>query len=80
MKERGQSPARILVVDDEPEIVAFIRELLTYRGYEVLGFSDSRQASVQFRSFRPVFLTAQDESSLAVDLEKRCDGLPAEAG
>jgi putative nucleotidyltransferase with HDIG domain len=101
MKEPGQSPPRILVVDDEPEIVAFVRELLTHRGYEVLGFSDSRQASVQFRSFRPdacvldfrmpyhsgadlldivkkndprtevIFLTAQDEASLAVDLMRR---------
>src|SRR6266571_7725881 len=92
---------RILVVDDEPEIVAFIRELLTSRGYEVLGLSDSRKAGPQFDLFQPdacifdfrmphlsgkdlldvvkhkdprvevIFLTAQDEAALAVDLMKR---------
>ena len=93
--------AKILVVDDEPEIVAFIRELLTNRGYEVLGLTQSREAASQFDSFRPdlcifdfrmpnltgsdlldavkkkdsmvevLFLTAQDETSLAVNLMKR---------
>lgn len=96
----GSTP-RILVVDDEPEIVAFIRELLTNRGYEVLGLSDTREFPSRFDSFQPdicildfrmpyhsgsdllniikrkdakvevVFLTAQDETSLAVDLMKR---------
>jgi cyclic di-GMP phosphodiesterase len=93
--------ARVLIVDDEPEIVTFIRELLLTRGYEVLGLSDSRNAADQFESFRPdacifdfrmpyqsgadllgiakrkdprievIFLTAQDEASLAVDMMKR---------
>ena len=93
--------ARILVVDDESEIVAFIRELLGTRGYEVLGLSDSREAASQFDTFHPdvcvfdfrmphrsgsdlldivkkkdpkvevIFLTAQDEAALAVDLMKR---------
>ena len=97
----SEAPSRILVVDDEPEIVAFIRELLVNRGYEVLGLSDSREASAKFDSFHPdvclfdfrmphhsgadlldaikrkdprievLFLTAQDEASLAVDLMKR---------
>ncbi len=92
---------KILVVDDESEIVAFIRELLTHRGYEVTGISDSREAMKVFETFRPdlcildfrmpfvsgslildsvkeadptvevIFLTAQDEASLAVDLMKR---------
>lgn len=92
---------RILVIDDEPEIVAFIRELLTNRGYDVVGLSDSREAVSQFDTFLPdvcildfrmpylsgssvldsikktdatvevIFLTAQDETSLAVDLMKR---------
>jgi two-component system response regulator AtoC len=97
----SESTARIMVVDDEPEIVAFIRELLMNRGYDVMGISDSRDAAAQFDSFRPdacvfdfrmphqsgsdlldiikkkdatvevIFLTAQDEASLAVDLMKR---------
>ena|SRR5579883_1058496 len=96
-----ESPSRILVVDDEPEIVAFIRELLINRGYQVLGLSDSREVSARFDSFRPdacvfdfrmphhsgadlldfikkkdsrievIFLTAQDEASLAVDVMKQ---------
>jgi putative nucleotidyltransferase with HDIG domain len=97
----SENTSRILVVDDEPEIVAFIRELLTNHGYEVLGLSDSREASAKFDSFYPdaclfdfrmphhsgadllgvikkkdprievLFLTAQDEASLAVDLMRR---------
>jgi putative nucleotidyltransferase with HDIG domain len=93
--------AKILVVDDESEIVAFICELLSNRGYEVTGLSDSREAPSRFESFSPdlcildfrmpycsgsvlldtfkrkdpsvevIFLTAQDETSLAVDLMKR---------
>ena len=95
------SPPRILVVDDESEIVAFIRELLSNRGYEVAGLSDTRDFVPEFDSFRPdacvldfrmpyhsgsdlldivkkkdplvevIFLTAQDEASLAVNLMKR---------
>ena len=98
---KPKAPSRILVVDDEPEIVVFIRELLTSRGYDVLGLSDSREAAMQFDSFQPdacvfdfrmphhsgadlldliktkdprievIFLTAQDEASLAVNLMKR---------
>src|SRR5881394_982780 len=104
MASQGSIPAalnRILVIDDESEIVAFIRELLVYRGYEVLGISDARTAIGNFKSFQPdvcildfrmpyvsgsaildavkaadpsvevIFLTAQDETSLAVDLMKR---------
>src|SRR5215813_12391665 len=104
MSSPTSSPAplnRILVIDDESEIVAFIKELLTHRGYEVFGLSDSREALSVFKSFLPdvcildfrmpflsgsmildqvkeadpsvevIFLTAQDETSLAVDLMKR---------
>src|SRR3990172_4010042 len=95
------SPPRILVVDDEPEIVAFIAELLSNRGYEVAGLSDTRDFVSRFDSFHPdvcvldfrmpyhtgsdlldmvkekdprvevIFLTAQDEASLAVNLMRR---------
>jgi putative nucleotidyltransferase with HDIG domain len=97
----SSSPARLLVVDDDPEIVAFVRELLISRGYEVVGLSDPREVALQLDQFRPdacvfdfrmphrtgadlldivkekdpkvevIFLTAQDEASLAVDLMKR---------
>jgi putative nucleotidyltransferase with HDIG domain len=94
-------PQRILVVDDEREIAAFVEELLTGRGYEVRAMSDSRKAVDVFKEFGPdlcildfhmpgmsgsvlldrfkgldptaevIFLTAQDETALAVDLMKR---------
>ena len=96
-----ESSTRVLVVDDEVEIVAFIRELLLSHGYHVLGLSNSLEASSKLASFRPdvcvldfrmpqrtgaelldiikqydsrievIFLTAQDETALAVDLMKR---------
>ena len=89
------------MVDDEPDIVGFVRELLVTRGYQVLGLSDSREVESHFDAFRPdvcifdfrmphwtgsdlldlvkqkdekvevIFLTAQDEAALAVDLMKR---------
>ena len=95
------SVQRILLIDDEPEIVSFIRELLTHRGYEVVGLSDPRMAVETFNSFLPdvcildfrmpyfsgsaildlvkkadpsvevIFLTAEDETSLAIDLMRR---------
>src|SRR5262245_26355763 len=101
LRENSASTARLLVVDDEPDIVSFIRELLVTRGYQVLGLSDPRDVCRHFESFRPdacvfdfrmphqtgsdlldlvkqkdptvevIFLTAQDEASLAVDLMKR---------
>src|SRR5216684_3906541 len=101
LQRASESAAKILVVDDEAEIVAFIHELLVSHGYEVLGLSDSIAASSHLVSFRPdvcildfrmpqrtgaelldiikqhdsrievIFLTAQDETSLAVDLMKR---------
>jgi putative nucleotidyltransferase with HDIG domain len=95
-----QAPARILVVDDEVEIVSFIRELLLIQGHRVEGTSDSRKALDIVRSFRPdvcvldfrmphlsgsalleaiknedhsievIFLTGEDETSLAVEMMK----------
>src|SRR6266480_5018290 len=48
-----ESSPRVLVVDDEVEIVAFIRELLVSQGYQVLGLSNSLEASSKLASFRP---------------------------
>ena len=99
--EQLSPTAKILVVNDEPDIVAFIREFLISRGYEAIGLSDVREAATNLDSFRPdvcivdfhmpqrtraellniikrhdsrvevIFLTAQHETSLAVDLMKR---------
>src|SRR5215510_9160258 len=95
------SPAKLLVVDDEPDIVELIRELLVTCGYQVLGLSDPREVPCRLESFQPdacildfrmphqtgaqlldtvkekdsrievIFLTAQEEASLAVNLMKR---------
>src|SRR3989442_2770606 len=91
----------ILVVDDEPEIVACVCEFLTGRGFNVLGLSNSLEAASRLGSFRPdvcildfrmpersgaelletikqydfrievIFLTAQNEASVAVDLMRK---------
>jgi putative nucleotidyltransferase with HDIG domain len=46
-------PGRILVIDDEAEIVGFVRELLSLRGHRVEVLSDSRRGSDVFRDFQP---------------------------
>jgi response regulator RpfG family c-di-GMP phosphodiesterase len=102
MSDRIEQPkARILVVDDENEIVAFIREMLLIQGYLVEGISDSRKALDVVHQFRPdvcvldfrmphfagsalldaikkedsttevIFLTGENETSLAVEMMKR---------
>ena len=45
--------ARVLLVDDDPEIVRVAEECLINHGYEVYGLSDSRQAISTFESFSP---------------------------
>ena len=47
------STRNILVVDDEPEIVACVCEFLTGRGFNVLGLSNSLDAASRLGSFRP---------------------------
>ena len=49
----GQCSGRVLVVDDEAGIVSSIRELLSFRGFEVEGISDSRNTLELVRRFRP---------------------------
>lgn len=44
---------RILVVDDEPDIVEFIGYNLTREGYEVRSASDGEEAVEKAREFRP---------------------------
>src|SRR5882724_6252881 len=94
-------PSRVMVVDDEVEIVSFIRELLLHQGYLIEGTSDPRESLNIVRTFKPdvcildfrmphlsgsdllaaikkedptielVFLTAEDETSLAVEMMRR---------
>jgi CheY-like chemotaxis protein len=42
--------ARILFVDDEPDVVRMAREMLESLGYEVEGRTSSRQALEEFRA------------------------------
>lgn len=92
---------RILVVDDEAEIVLFLKEFLERQHYEVRALTDSREGLTVYRTFSPdlsildfrmpfvsgsvlldqikeadpgaevIFLTAQNETTLAVELIKR---------
>ena len=43
-RERGQEPARILVVEDEPSISGFVRRGLIYEGYDVDVVEDGKTA------------------------------------
>jgi len=47
------SPARLLVVDDEPDIVELLSASLRYAGFEVTGATSGRQALDEARRFRP---------------------------
>jgi putative nucleotidyltransferase with HDIG domain len=44
---------KILVVDDEREIVDFVTKILEKRGHEVLGLTDARQSKTLFGLFVP---------------------------
>ena len=44
---------RVLVVDDDPKIVASLRLYLEHAGYEVAAASDGRRAIAEARSFEP---------------------------
>lgn len=47
------SRARVLVIDDEPMMVNFLRTGLRYEGYEVVGAGDGVEALALAASFRP---------------------------
>jgi putative two-component system response regulator len=49
--QRG--PARILVVDDNPDTMMLMRELLEIRGYEVVAVPDASQAEAEIRRQLP---------------------------
>lgn len=45
--------SRILVVDDNPDTMLLMRELLSTRGYEVVAVSDAAQAEAEVRQHAP---------------------------
>ncbi len=46
-------PASILIVDDDPAVLAVLRDILTDAGYEVADAMDGRKAVTKFRTTRP---------------------------
>jgi two-component system response regulator MprA len=52
----GQNKLRILVVDDDPEIVSFLRRGLIFEGYVVDTARDGQEALVKIRNIEPDLL------------------------
>src|SRR6202142_4798359 len=44
---------RVLVVDDNPDTMVLMRELLATRGYEVVAVADAAQAEIEIRRELP---------------------------
>ncbi len=44
-----EKPLRVLIVDDEPDIISVLKEGLKLKGFEVDGFTDPRKALEQFK-------------------------------
>ena len=78
---RGEA---ILAVDDEPEVLAALEEMLATLGYEPAGFRDSREALAAFRANPTRFeALVSDEvmpgltgTQLAIELRKINPALP----
>jgi putative two-component system response regulator len=49
----GRPPARVLVVDDNPDIVMVMRELLSSRGYEVVTVASAEEATAEIQRQTP---------------------------
>ncbi|MFN2466101.1 MAG: response regulator transcription factor [Candidatus Dormibacteria bacterium] len=53
MSAAAKTDGRVLVVDDEPGIVDFLRLGLTYEGYDVRSAEDGKQALIAISEFKP---------------------------
>ncbi|MCG8467949.1 MAG: response regulator [Gemmatimonadetes bacterium] len=54
MREDQRKQARVMVVDDEPQNVRYVVDVLTWAGYEnVEGLTDPREAVARFGDFAP---------------------------
>ena len=56
MSSKAQAGASILVVDDDPEIVALLTTRLTHRGYKVSSASDGHRAVELAKRERPALI------------------------
>ena len=53
MNADQKEPLRLLVLDDEPAIVRFLKALLEEEGLQVFEFTDPGQALAEYRQVRP---------------------------
>ena len=53
MVHEGREPETILVVDDEPEVLRYVRDVLRAAGYTTLSTGDHRELSDLIRTERP---------------------------
>jgi len=49
----SQKPFRVLVVDDEPDLVLLLEEHLSHEGYEVVSATSGMQAIAKAREVHP---------------------------
>ena len=75
-------PARILVVDDQPEMVSIVAEVLEAEGYEVASATSGTEALALVQRLRPdlVLLDVVLGDANGVDLCRRIKSDPALAG
>ncbi|MGH2499318.1 MAG: response regulator [Candidatus Limnocylindria bacterium] len=75
----GRTGARVMVVDDEPDIGALVGELLRDEGHAVRAVTDSAQALDAFADFHPdlvtldVMMPSIDGISLCLELRRASD-------
>ncbi len=64
---------RLLVVDDEPDVMKVVKSILESFGYEVLGLTDSRQAveRVERQKFDGIFVDARMPGVDGIELVRR---------
>ena len=53
----AQSPMKILVIDDEPDVVVYLETLLQDHGYETVSARDGEEGLQQVRAEKPDLVT-----------------------
>jgi CheY-like chemotaxis protein len=73
---------KLLVVDDEPQVLRFVKTLLESLGYEVLGLTDSKEAArrVDREKFDGIFLDARMPEPDGFGLARIIRKSPSNAG
>lgn len=74
--------ARLLVVDDDPRVRSFVRDVLSEAGHEIVDVGDAESAVARLLAFRPdvfvldIHLPGMDGLSLARKLRRLKRGVP----